>query len=62
MENAALSMKAMRNLREVLGDLYPEQGYVSHDKYTDAANVLCQAKRQVLSDLLGDTVSPKSNC
>lgn len=62
MENAALSMKAMRNLREVLGDLYPEQGYVSHDKYTEAVNVLVQARRQVLSDLLGDPMSMKNNC
>lgn len=62
MENAALSMDAMRSLREVLGDLYPEQGYVSHDRYTEAVNVLFKPGDKVLSDLLGDPMSMKNNC
>lgn len=62
MEDAALGMEAMRKLREVLGDLYPEQGYVSHDKYTEAVKLLFRARRQVLSDLLGNPMSLDSNC
>ena len=53
MENAASGMEAMRHLRAILGDLYPEQGYVSPEKHKEAVRLLPQARKQVLAEYLG---------
>lgn len=53
--NSALGMQAMRRLCEILGDLHPEEGYVSPDKHKEAVRVLFQARKQVLSELLEET-------
>lgn len=55
MESAALSMDAMRRMRERLGDLFPEQGYVSQDRHKEAVDALFQARNQVFSELARST-------
>lgn len=54
-ERSLLGMQAMRRLRETLGDLYPEHGYVSPDKHKEAVGMLFEARRQVLSEFLEKT-------
>ena len=58
MENAALGMEAMRKLRDTLGDLYPEQGYVPPDKYQEALGMLPRARDQVLAEFGKKTHEP----
>ena len=43
----------MRNLRAILGGLYPEQGCVSPEKHKEAVHLLPQARKQVLAEFLG---------
>ncbi|KAF2206699.1 hypothetical protein CERZMDRAFT_52602 [Cercospora zeae-maydis SCOH1-5] len=50
-ESAALGMAAMQRMRETLGDLFPEQGYVSHNRHQEAIDAINQIRDQVLSDL-----------
>jgi hypothetical protein len=50
-ERSALGMAAMRSMRESLGDLFPEQGYVSPARHQEAVDALKQTRDQILSDL-----------
>ncbi|KAI5196877.1 hypothetical protein E4T39_07553 [Aureobasidium subglaciale] len=50
-ESATLGIFAMQRIRESLGDLYPEQGYVSPGQHKEAVDALSQARDQVLSEL-----------
>jgi hypothetical protein len=51
-ESAAIGMDAMRRMRESLGDLFPEQGYVSSDQHQKAVNAISQTRAQVLSNIV----------
>lgn len=51
MESVALGMQAMRRMRENLGDLFPEQGYVSHERHKESVDALSRARTQALSEL-----------
>ena len=50
-ESAAIGMDAMRRMRESLGDLFPEQGYVSSGQHQKAVDAMSRTKAQVLSDV-----------
>lgn len=56
--SASLGMAAMQRMREILGDLFPEQGYVSPDRHQEAVDAINQTRVQVLSDLAkgGDSI------
>jgi hypothetical protein len=51
LESAALGMAAMRSLRESLGDLFPESGYVASDRYQEAVDAIQRTRDRVLSDV-----------
>jgi hypothetical protein len=47
-EGAAMGMDAMRTMRESLGDLFPEQGYVSSDRHQEAVDAISRTRAEVL--------------
>jgi hypothetical protein len=51
-ESAAIGIDAMRRMRESLGDLFPEQGYVSSDQHQKAVDAISRTRDQVLSDVV----------
>jgi hypothetical protein len=52
MESAAKGMDAMRRMRESLGDLFPEQGYVSSGQHQEAVDAISRTRARVLSDVV----------
>ncbi|KJX96292.1 phosphotransferase enzyme family protein [Zymoseptoria brevis] len=53
LELAAMGMQAMRRMREALGDLFPQGGYVPSDRHQKAVDVISRTRAQVLSDIIG---------
>jgi hypothetical protein len=52
MESAAKGMDAMRRMRKSLGDLFPEQGYVSSGQHQEAVDAISRTRARVLSDVV----------
>lgn len=48
LQAASLGMEVMREIREVLGDLFPEKGLVRHDQYDEVIDTLSQMRDQVI--------------
>jgi hypothetical protein len=51
-ENAGRGMDRMRRMRESLGDLFPEQGYVSSGQHQKAVDAISRTRARVLSDVV----------
>jgi hypothetical protein len=47
-EGAARGMDIMRSVKEALGELFPEQGFVKLDNYDEALDALAQVKEQII--------------
>jgi hypothetical protein len=47
-EGGARGMDTMRSVKEALGELFPEQGFVKLDNYNEALDALAQVKEQVI--------------
>lgn len=53
-EGAARGMEAMHEVKESLGELFPEQGLVRSELYDEALDALAQAKEQVIDAPAGN--------
>ena len=51
---ALRGMEAMREVRETLGELFPEQGIVRNDQYEEARDALRQMREQVIDAFAQD--------
>jgi hypothetical protein len=49
-EGALLGMNVMQSVRDSIGDLFPEQGYVRTELYSEALDALGQMKEQVINE------------
>jgi hypothetical protein len=60
--SAARGMDAMRRMRESLGDLFPEQGYVSSERHQEAVDAISRMRAEVLSDVFKSDGSVDGQC
>jgi hypothetical protein len=51
-EDADEGIDFMEQLKECMGDLWPEKGIVRHDEYADAKNALRDAKKKALEQFV----------
>jgi hypothetical protein len=53
-EGVVRGMEIMRGIQDNLGELYPEQGIVRAEQYTEALDALRQMQEQVIEQLTSD--------